>query len=418
VGDSLQIRGFATAGTPTGANASLTMPSGLTIDTAKIGTNVETFGDLLRANASATTRKRAKVVMAYNSTNTLLFSSDDYTTAANPNTALVGTSLLSVGEVFIVQAANLPILGWSAATQMSDQTDTRIVAASASRITSGFAVGTAATKVQFNSVISDTHGALDLTTNYRYTIPVAGKYQFSGAISFPATASFTGYSILLYKNGGAINTQSGLGSASVASGGAFSFDATAIVGDYFEIWILTTGAATTVLSGATINGGSTWDIKRISGPSAIAATESVNAVYTTAAGQSIANNTTTIIDFGTKEIDTHGSVTTGASWKFTAQSSGTYEAALFVQLTATAGWGVAEAATIDMYKGGVVAARMSGHITQAANGELIFLAGPTRQLKLLAGEYIDFRIYHLNGAAVTLNTSASNNWVSIKRVGN
>ena len=31
-----------------------------------------------------------------------------------------------------------------------------------------------------------------------------------------------------------------------------------------------------------------------------------------------------MIDFGTKEYDSHGAVTTGGSWKFTAPVSGTY----------------------------------------------------------------------------------------------
>ncbi|OPZ24515.1 MAG: hypothetical protein BWZ03_00148 [bacterium ADurb.BinA186] len=138
-----------------------------------------------------------------------------------------------------------------------------LVTATARRASSSFTVGTSATKVQWNAENEDSHGAMDTTTNYRFTVPISGRYQNSGAISFPATASFTGGSILLYKNGTPIKTQVFMGSASVGSGSAFNFDDRAVAGDYYEIYISTNGASAGLLSDGTISGGSTWDVKRI-----------------------------------------------------------------------------------------------------------------------------------------------------------
>lgn len=146
--------------------------------------------------------------------------------------------------------------------------DSTTVSASVRRSSSSQSVGTAATKVQWNAENWDTHSAFDSSTNYRFTVPTGadGLYQFSGSIAFPATASFTSFTIFLYKNGTTIKTKMGIGSASVYTGSAFIFDDKAVAGDYYEIYITTTGASTLLLSDASINGGSIWDIKRI-GPS-------------------------------------------------------------------------------------------------------------------------------------------------------
>ena len=402
VAGSVEIQGAWTNGTVSGVQASVSLPAGL------VGTSPYYFvaGDY---GAQGTTTG-SEVVFHYIN-NVLVFG------MANWQVLATGTQLANAGICSL--NASVPIQGWGASVQMSDSGgDGRVVAATARRITSAFSVGTAATKVQWNSSAKDTHGALDITTDYRYVAPVAGRYQFSGALSFGAAASFTQFYILLYKNGAAVKTQTGIGSATLTSGSPFSFDEDANVGDYFEIYVQTTGAATTVLSAASIIGGSTWDIKRIAGPQAIAANESVNAVYTTAAGQSIPNATDTIIDFGTAEINSHGNVTTGAAWKFTASISGVYEVSAFVQLNSGGGWNVSEEAVVAIFKNGTGSATIGLYAQTVVNSVAVSIPCSPRQVRLLAGEYIDVRINQNSGAALSLVSSGLRNWVSIKKVGN
>jgi len=60
------------------------------------------------------------------------------------------------------------------------------------------------------------------------------------------------------------------------------------------------------------------------------------AFYQSTAGQAIpGSNTITIIDYGTKVIDTHSAVTTGASWVFTAPKRGYYHVSARCAFTST-----------------------------------------------------------------------------------
>lgn len=141
-----------------------------------------------------------------------------------------------------------------------------------------------------------------------------------------------------------------------------------------------------------------------------------NAVYTTAAGQSIPNSTDTIINFGTSEISS-GLVTTGASWKYTAAVAGVYEIAAFSQFAGGGGWGVGEEAYISLAKNGTIVARIGFTVATVAHTSTVPVACAPRQIELAASDYIDLRIFQNSGAAISLVSVSTINWVSIKRVG-
>jgi len=142
----------------------------------------------------------------------------------------------------------------------------------------------------------------------------------------------------------------------------------------------------------------------------------VAATYSTAAGQSIPNNTDTIVDFGTKVQDTLNAVTTGGSWKFTAQSQGTYEVNAFVEFTNGGGWAVGEEAYLALYKNGGSVTRLGGYVAQVAHSTYVPIPCATRQIELNAGDYIDLRVFQNSGASLALLASGVANWVSIKRL--
>lgn len=402
----------STSGAPTAAGLTINLQE--TIDTAKLNSTVQYASAFESSGNAFDGATGGYPVKALYSTPT----SVAITNIALPEGVVSNTVPFTFGAGDEINVRfSLPILGKSSSVQMSDQTDTRIVAASARRITSAFSVGTAATKVQWNSNASDTHGALDTTTNYRYTVPVAGKYQFSGALSFGAAASFTQFYILLYKNGAAVKTQAGIGSATLTSGSPFSFDEDANVGDYFEIYVQTTGAATTVLSDASIIGGSTWDIKRIAGPQAIAANESVNCRYYNTAGQAVANATFPIVTGWTKNFDSHGAfnATTGV---FTAPISGVYRVSANITSTSTAftaGSNRYWQAQIRDSLGGVFSLETNS-IQGSFTGYVSAVGSSTIYLK--SGDTMGVYISNSTGSATSIISSAGDNWVSIEKVGN
>jgi hypothetical protein len=146
------------------------------------------------------------------------------------------------------------------------------------------------------------------------------------------------------------------------------------------------------------------------------AVEPVAARYTTNAGQSISNATNTIIDFEDVSHDSHSSVTTGASWKFTAKISGVYNAKATVTSTSTGNFTGTEYIELKLYKNGVFYS--SKYVSNFTGSSVQIGATHDDDIKLLAGDYIDFRVYQTSGSSLPLDTAAGYNFVSIKRTGN
>lgn len=100
------------------------------------------------------------------------------------------------------------------------------------------------TKFPFDAENFDTNNNFDSTTNYRYTAPVSGFYQFSTALASSATA--TRLLVMLYKNGSeSARFWDSNGSAQqFLGGGSVLVQATA--SDYFEVYYFvgTTGGNT------------------------------------------------------------------------------------------------------------------------------------------------------------------------------
>lgn len=133
---------------------------------------------------------------------------------------------------------------------------------------------------------------------------------------------------------------------------------------------------------------------------------------TRGSSQSIANITATIIDYETliydnlNELDDTG--------RFTARANGIYHvsaAALFGNVA----WDAAEIAQIALYKNGSSYAEgyiWSAHaaVTRAPSASVI------SDVSLLAGDYIDVRAYHNQGAAVIIQAAAAYNYLSVHRI--
>ncbi len=143
--------------------------------------------------------------------------------------------------------------------------------------------------------------------------------------------------------------------------------------------------------------------------------QSIQARYTTTAGQSISNGSTPIIvDFGTSDYDTNSAVTTGASWKFTAPVAGKYAVSARVTFAAasfTAGNGI----TLDIYKNGSFFQRI-GTTRASVTGSASAQVWGNEDISLNANDYVDIRVTHAEGSARSILSTAGYNSVSIHKI--
>lgn len=275
---------------------------------------------------------------------------------------------------------------WSSSVQMSNDTDTRVVTC---QVIGDAASASSGNPIIFPTVNWDSHGGYNASTG-RYTVPVPGYYKMFGALNSANTA--VGFNI--YKN--AVSIAMSIGFTDSNGECVFAGVVSCVAGDVIDI-----------RPGATLDAGagSCLNIERLSGPSAIAASEKIAARYTTTAGQSIATSTVTIVDYGTKTLDTHGAVTTGASWKFTSPRSDYYRVS--ANTTFNSAW--AGQIIMYVYKNGALYSQNS----QTSN-TTVSPGTVTDLVQLNAGDYIDVRVWHAQGGAQVLWTSAATNNVAIE----
>jgi hypothetical protein len=192
-----------------------------------------------------------------------------------------------------------------------------VVAARATKSANQNIATTAATTVTWNTYTIDTHGGFSGNT---YTIPVSGFYRVSLTIdAFNITAGASGYfNSIITKNGSSLQGQyfyvASSGDQIATNTGIFQF----VAGDQITATVASPDGNYTIRANDCF-----ISIERLSGPSAIAASETVAASYHLSSNQSV--STTVRYNFDAKIFDTHNAVTTGASWVFTAPISGKYE---------------------------------------------------------------------------------------------
>lgn len=413
-GANIHIQGDFTIGTVAAATASFSLPAGLTTNIAAVSGNFQIVGKATN-NSIVTPQAKDYNLITTNGASTINFSICEIGNATNPLAPQNGNAIFPSGTVVSVNLV-VAITGWSSTVQMSNDTDTRVVDLqinNATSITPSGTIGTTfatSTTIDFNTTpIKDSHNKYSSGV---YTVAVPGDYFVSSRLEMSHTSSTgTFVSLSIAVNGVQRAVQPIKPTVSNAYPFVSSLITGLIAGDQITIRLYGDSVAKSFVA-SIVND---FIVHRLSGPSAIAANETVAAIYETAAGQSIPNATFTVVDYTTKEIDTHGAVTTGASWKFTAPISGTYCVSAKILFNSAAS-STGGSYLIGLHKGGTLIAelgRVNG--TGASN-----FFGPTgsRNIFLLAGEFIDVRASQDSGGARTLFTSVEYNHVSIHRIGN
>lgn len=311
------------------------------------------------------------------------------------------------------------VASWGDSVVMSTDADTRVVAARAhlSSNQTGIGPNNSNIKIALNAVQFDTHGGFD-TSNNRYIVKVPGKYRIDGHIYTAGTNVLNNqYLMRIFKNGSAAHIGNGTyppATGNIALSASTTLDL--VAGDYIELFLYGAGnnSASTITAIGDFGESTNLSIERISGPSQIAASESVLFRGTNTAGTSISNSGDVVVPFATTSFSTHGGWSTDT---YTAPVSGKYEVYSQVWFSSSAAVAGNRAYMIIQKNGSNVT---YGPLTYIfANATSIFTTSVQDTIQLLAGETIKIAVnYNRTAGATTLDTAAGENFVTIKRVGN
>lgn len=419
VGDSIQVRGGFTTGTVAASLGTLSLPSGLTVstDTAKISSSNRVVGHWWRGVASATAIKRG-TILAYSTIGSVVdFAIDDYTTALSPVDNQNGNAIAgNTQDIFF--EFEVPITGWGSSVQMSNDTDTRVVAAKYTSTATTAMSDSAYTALVHATKVIDTHGAVSAGA---FTAPVPGYYEVKGHAILTSSAGW-GVSEVVY--------MSAFVNGSIVSGGIMATWLCQAAGTFYvrisgsTLLNVNAGDIITVRiyqnSGASINlesdANANWiSFQRLSGPSAIAASESVTAQATSST--TTAANGSTIIN-PTEVWDSHGAYN-ASTGEFTCPVSGEYEINA-TQRTASVAAGAA--GEIFGIKG-----VQTGSVSRTRNGSFDVSYGTSARgyhstlnasFKCLAGDVLKIVVEESLTTNPALAGDTGYNWVEFKRVGN
>lgn len=146
----------------------------------------------------------------------------------------------------------------------------------------------------------------------------------------------------------------------------------------------------------------------------------ISARYLRNTSQTISNNTSTILNFDVKDWDMSPEcVTTGASWKFTcpAGGDGKFLVTFGATLAAASGWAVYESFALRVFKNGTVHNFCASYSEGTHASYMSVYASDL--VSLVAGDYIDLRVLHNNGASQDVTaTSVGENFISIVKIAN
>ena len=309
---------------------------------------------------------------------------------------------------FIFVRFKVPILGWSSSVQMSDGYDGRVIAASGIGGDTGNTIASNTDAIlPISTVATDTAGMVSGNT---VVIKSAGYYRVNAIVRMGSSnTNFTNtHTARVLVNGVSTLVQGIQGSGAYSAAIALrAFSITPIdniiplkAGDVLT-FVARSDMATNTFGFVL----ATWSVEKVSGPSAIAASETIFFRGTNGAGTSIGTSAT-IVPFASSK-DTHG------AWNgtgFVVPAAGDYEVETFLRLASinTASFSVFTYLNGAQYS---VIQATTGNGTAAA-----YAAGGSDTLpNLKAGDVIS--VYAQSGTAGALATPLQNNHVNIKRIG-
>lgn len=415
VGGALDVRYTVTlSGAPNATNLTLNLPSGFVIDTTKIGgtTANPAWHNSVKINDNGIDQFDGSV--GYATTTAFMLFAKRTQPGANPvyldfpqvNQATPMT--FASGDTINAEVSGVPITGWGSSVVMSNDTDTRVVAMTAQKAAGNHtSSGSEQDVATWSTASVDTHAAFNSTTGV-YTVPVSGLYEISGVAGFAANSTGSRY-FTVQKNGTgtlSLNALSAAASGTVDAHIAIpSIVVSCNAGDTLRLRAFqSSGGSLAYTTGAELS----MSIKRLSGPSAIGAADTVAARYNSSS--TTITSSPAKITFSSKDRDTHGAYSSGT---YTIPVSGWYsvKAQLAISTTPT----VDQSAGIFIYRNGAAIKQFlhrfkvaSATGTDVAVGDdFYFNASDTLEVYANA-----------EGTSPTISASSTRNTFSVVRVGN
>lgn len=392
-GDKLIVRGTFTPGTTTATTATVSLPNGYVIDSTKIGTNI-VVGKGTTANVSGTNFGTISI-LATGSASVLNIGAE--TSATTGLTPVNGNGFVNSGQR-VSFYATIPITGLSSSVQMSSDASTRVVAA---RYRPSAANSTAANNpFNFDTVDYDTHGAVTTGSGWKFTAPVQGKYKVSSRV-FLGSAN---YNFNLYKNGTALT---GVGYHVTNQNGTALTTVELNAGDYIDIRTPDGTVNFSGTGGLTLTQTSHIEIERVSGPSAIAANESVNSRYF-ASSTTVTSSLATVV-WTTKDFDSHLGMSSGL---YTIPTTGKYQVNTALALSGT--FALNSISVLEIQKNSTAVANVTKYSGGAVTNETIQTSDI---INCIAGDVLRIQVSS-TGTSPAIIASNTKNFVSVTKVGN
>lgn len=424
VGDNYEYQvnvKFNGAANATG-NILLTLADGHTIDTSKVArTSYQVLG-----HAEGYLNSKVyfgDVRMSNTSTNTLQITrSDDSgatdtawigSTVAGSNVP-TGVALTATDE--IQYKFSFPASGLSSSVQMSDSADTRVVAFEGRLSGTQTLATTAETTIQFNTVQADTHAGLNAST-YTYTIPTSGYYDLSASIQ--TNGDLLDYHVIRIKVNGSTRRSM-----------ARTLTATEVVNSVYALNVYC-NAGDTVTATTNTSADSSYNIvtgpntaltvKKLSGPSSIAASETVavrahrNGSTQTGVNPNNSPVKITLNSVASPGFDSHAAFDTTNN-RYIIQTAGKYavNASIWSQATNV----LNNRYILMIYKNGSENIRGQDYVPPAATAFGIVGSGI---INCVSGDYIELYLYGVgnnSASTLTISGSAAETAIHITRIGN
>lgn len=253
------------------------------------------------------------------------------------------------------------------------------------------------------------------SSNLQITIPTeytgdAGIYNFAGGtIHYPVgIAMMQDTSAGAYRHG-EVNLVSNVNLLNI-----YLYDSS---GTYANLTNPDATTPWTWASGDKVTFHAKWRVSNWAATTAVSSAEAtfstIKVRYETAAGQSIPNNSATIVDFGTKIKDDYNAVTTGSSWKFTASKSGQVFVNASALFTASSAWAANEYMRLFVYKNGVAQPYLCTKVAESSTASLNLGCNGSMTVSMSAGDYIDVRAIQTSGGSLALASDNNANYVDI-----
>lgn len=310
---------------------------------------------------------------------------------------------VAAGDIFDIEINDIPIVGWSASTRMSDSYDARLIAVSAYSASTVAIPNVTFQKVDFTSVLHDYSANFDLA-NDRFIAPSAGLYRVGGVVNMAVGSGIR--VVQLYKNGSPYLV---LNATVAVSGSGFSgalpinYEIDLVAGDFLEIYCYQdSGGASSIVGNFAVT------FTKVQNSQTIAANESVGILYKSASGT--LNGSDNPTSFLTKISDTHNSYS-GSVW--TCPAAGFYDVAAHISVNGTTSVGAYT--ILSLYINGV-STYQAANPGEGGGAGNVYLPFAINHVPLKAGDTLEVQV-STGVTSPTYGGGASFNYLSISRKG-